>query len=427
MSAFAGPQLLTVLHQEPPVDQHQQWLEQRRKFIGGSDSASLFPEDSKYGCDVKLFFDKSGHKPDYPRTQREEDILKRGNVWESVVANYFQEQTGLKIRKIGPAVSKENQHMGVNMDRQIIGVKLEDLKALWPESESIQAMVGDCGPGYLECKTTNEYEFKRMMAEGIMADYIFQVNHGLKVKNYKWGVFAVLEPTWGQFATFPFVFMEALGQEQDRRTAEFWKHLEAGVVPEPKVKDNRCKNCIYRRSCPRSKALMAEADKEFMAEGYVADDSLAELVSDYKEAREIADQKQATVDTIKERLQQAMGARTKVEVPSCGVRISWSQTKPPMRWDGKALEGTAQVLAKWDIPEEAKCVADIGKDGYSPCEAVAAALVDVDGAAHYMCEIHATKTVKDGGAIVAKAGVSKMVMDCKRAGEPSRPFKVLTV
>jgi predicted phage-related endonuclease len=78
----------------PPIPTREDWLEQRRRYVGGSDSASLFPEDSKYGCSTRLFFDKSGQKPDYPRTQREEDILKRGNVWESIVANYFSETTG---------------------------------------------------------------------------------------------------------------------------------------------------------------------------------------------------------------------------------------------------------------------------------------------------------------------------------------------
>lgn len=354
------------------VDQ-QAWLENRRRFIGGSDSASLFPEDSKYGCDVRLFFDKSGKTPDYPRTQREENILHRGHVWESVVANYFQEETGLKIRRIGSRISKDSPKMGVNMDRQIIGVSLEQLKALWPNSEEIQAMQGECGPGYLECKSTNEFEFKRMMEDGITIDYIFQVNHGLKVTGYKWGVFAVLEPTWGQFATFPFVFMPALGEEQQRRTEAFWSDLEAGRMPEPKVNDKRCKTCIFRRSCPRSKALLAEADKEFTAEGYVADDSLAELVSDYRSAREIAEEKQETVDSIKALIQQQMGDRQKVEVPSCGVRLSWSPTKPPMRWDSKALEATVQQVQKVS-PE-----------------------------------------------------IAEKFANCRRAGEPSRPFKFLTV
>ena len=109
-----------------PQQLSDDWLEKRRQFIGGSDSASLFPEDSKYGCPTRLFFDKTGKAPDYPRTQREDQILRRGQIWENVVAFYFQETTGLKVRRMGTRVSKDFSFMGVNMDRQIIGVTTDN-------------------------------------------------------------------------------------------------------------------------------------------------------------------------------------------------------------------------------------------------------------------------------------------------------------
>ncbi|PWT80200.1 MAG: hypothetical protein C5B44_05675 [Acidobacteria bacterium] len=349
------------------------WLEDRKKFIGGSDAASLFPEDSRYGCDVKLWFSKTDHAPDYPRTQREEDILKRGQIWESVVALYFQESTGLSIRRTKARVSKELPFLGVNMDRQIVGVTAADLKALWPNSAEIQLMEDPVGPGYLECKTTNSFEFDRMLKDGIIADYVFQLNHGLVVTGYQWGVFAVLEPTWGQFATFPYVFKPNLAAEQIRRSEAFWQSVQTGTMPTPKVSDQRCKNCLWRRSCPRSQELLAMADKEFAAEGYVTDDSLAELVADYQAAHEIAEEKQATVDVIKERIKEALGDRQKVEVPSVGARLSFAQTKPPMRWDSKALEATVKELRK------------------------------------------------------ENETIAEKVAACRRAGEPSRPFKVITI
>jgi predicted phage-related endonuclease len=356
---------------QTPVDAHQEWLEERRRFIGGSDSASLFPEESVYGCDTRLFFDKSGIEPDYPRTQREENLLKRGHIWENVVALYFQEHTGFKIRRIGARTSKDHPALGVNMDRQIIGVTTEDLKAVFPSSPEIQAMEGACGPGYLECKTANEFAFKQMLERGVTTDYVFQVNHGLAVTGYRWGIFAVLEPTWGNFATFPFVFKENLAQEQIRRAEAFWDALRRGELPVPKISDKRCKSCLWRRSCPRSQELLAQADKEFFADGYVVDESLAELVADYQSARELVDEHQQTADAIKERLQEALGDRQKVEVPSVGVRISWATSKPPMRWDSKALEGTVKELSKTE-PE-----------------------------------------------------IAEQVAACRRAGEPSRPFKIM--
>lgn len=442
-SVETSPQLgistLPILNTEP--DKHEQWLEKRRQFIGGSDSASLFPEESKYGCDVRLFFDKQGKRPDYQRSQREEDILKRGHVWESVVANYFAEETGLKIRRQPARISKEFPMMGVNMDRQIIGVTTDMLKKLWPDYESIQQLEGECGPGYLECKTTNEWEFKRMLAEGVTVDYIFQVNHGLVVTNYRWGVFAVLEPTWGQFATFPVVFMPSLGEEQARRAEAFWKVLQAGEIPQPKVNDKRCKSCLYRRSCPRSAQLLAEAGDEWTKEGYEVVDTpeLVELVSDYRAAEAEADEKAATVEEIKRRIKIALGAtvegdgeeekftggKERIEIPSCGVRISWTIGKPPQRWDSKALEGTVKDLSRYQFPEHVACEFCAAKNDAEGNEAVLIVCDLTNGSLHYACEPCGMKAGKGGGSLVARKDVSAAVANCKRPGTPSRPFKFM--
>ena len=66
----------------------------------------------------------------------------------------------------------------------------------------------------------------------------------------------------------------------------------------------------WRRSCPRSKELLAQADKEWLAEGYEVVDSpqLAELVSDYRDAMAIADEKTETADVIKRQIKLALGA-----------------------------------------------------------------------------------------------------------------------
>lgn len=406
------------------------WLETRRRYVGGSDSASLFPQDSKYGCDTRLFFDKSNKAPDYPRTQREDQILRRGQIWENVVAFYFQESTGLKIRRMGPRVSKDHPMMAVNMDRQIIGVTTAELQQLWPDSAEIAALAEqepfNPGPGYLECKTANEWMFKAMMSEGVHNDYILQVNHGLTVTGYKWGVFAVLDPSNGDFATFPYVFKPNLSAEQIKRAETFWANLQFGLIPDPKVNDKRCKNCIYRRSCPRSAALLAEAGSEFSETDYQVDDSseLVELLADYRDASEVADQKAATVDVIKLRIKEAMGAREKVEVPSAGVRISYKTGKPPMRWDSKALEGTVKDLGRYDFPEHVACEFCPASDD-TKGNGAAVAIETTDGLLAYACEPCGFNRVKNGAILIARKGVAAVVQSCRRPGEPSRPLKIV--
>lgn len=407
-----------------PQQLSDDWLEQRRRFLGGSDSASLFPEDSKYGCPTRLFFDKSGKAPDYPRTPREERILRRGQIWENVVAFYFTEMYGLKIRRIGSRVSKDFPYMGVNMDRQIIGVTTEDLKRLWPESAEIQAMVGECGPGYLECKTANEWMFKDMIQNGVPHDYILQVNHGLVVTDYRWGVFAVLEPGSGDFAAFPYLFKENIAAEQVKRAEAFWQMLQAGTLPQPVVNDKRCKTCVYRRSCPKSAELLAQAGEEFSDKDYQIDDSpeLVELLADYRVADEIAEQKNATVEAIKTQIKEALGDRAKVEVPSAGARISFKEGKPPQRWDADALTGTVNDLKRYNIPD---VVCEFCKPDAQSVPVPAVLVVDMgDNALWYACEPCGFQAAKKGALLIARKDVSSVVQNCKRPGKPSRPLKI---
>jgi len=405
-----------------PQQLSDDWLEQRRRFIGGSDAASLFAEETRYGCATRLFFDKMGQAPDYPRTPREERILRRGQIWENVVAFYFQETTGLKIRRMGARISKDVPFMGVNMDRQIIGVTTEELKRLWPDVKDIQEMEGECGPGYLECKTANEWMFKDMVEKGVPNDYILQVNHGLTVTYYRWGVFAVLEPGSGDFATFPYLFKENLAAEQVKRSQEFWAMLEAGKMPQPVVNDKRCKSCIYRRSCPKSAELLAQAGAEFSEADYQVDDNpeLVELLADYRVASEVADQKNETVDLIKGRIKEVLGERTKIEVPSAGARINFAKTKPPMRWDSKALDGTVKDFRRYEIPDGLRCQST-QHIGEAPQAVV---IVEHEGNLLATCEPCGFLGLKNGYTLVARKGVADVVQNCKRAGEPSRPLKI---
>src|ERR1700722_3426949 len=103
MSAQVVPiESLTEVIDEPRAA----WLEDRRKGIGGSDVHHLFPEESKYGCTLQLWYDKTGTPEDYRRTPDELRIMNRGHILEDVVADIYMEETGRKvIRKKQPYVS----------------------------------------------------------------------------------------------------------------------------------------------------------------------------------------------------------------------------------------------------------------------------------------------------------------------------------
>lgn len=324
------------------MPQRETWLEERRKGVGGSDCASLFPEDSKYGCTLKLFYDKTGVSPDFQRSAREERILRRGHLFEDTVAAFFTEETGLKIRRQPSREMKGRPYMRVNMDRQIISVTREQLLTLWPQYEELTTLPEDCGPGYLEAKTANSFVFRKMMLPpdqggGLPNDYVLQLQHGLGVTGYKWGVFAVLEPGAGDFVAFPMIRKENLIAEIVRRAESFWAWKDAGTQPSPLAKpDSRCKNCIFRKTCPLNELIAAGIPHD---DGeYQADDSLAELGADLRDAEEMLEEKQTLVEAIKEKLKEELGDRQRVSIPAIGFRVRYAWSKPSERWDTKGLE-----------------------------------------------------------------------------------------
>src|SRR5262249_16286640 len=76
------------------------------------------------------------------------------------------------------------------------------------------------------------------------------------------------------------------------------------------------------------------------ATDYVEDDSFAEVMNDYKEIDQQIDALDFVRKQIAVKIQEGMTEKkyTKLDVPSVGMRVNWSETKPRVAWDTKALE-----------------------------------------------------------------------------------------
>jgi predicted phage-related endonuclease len=192
----------------PPSAEREQWLEERRGYIGGSDCAALFNEG--YGCTRRLVYDKRGTKPDFPRTLDQMETLQRGTELEELVVYKFQRETGLKVRCSGTVLSKTAPHAGVNIDRMITTPSPEVLVKLFGADMAARMI----GPGVLECKTANEFVFDKVSKKGAPLDYVLQMQHSLAVRNWEWGIFAVLGfgPTMWRLKLFPMFRDEKLIQ-----------------------------------------------------------------------------------------------------------------------------------------------------------------------------------------------------------------------
>ena len=95
----------------------EDWLEQRKLGIGGSDAAAILGL-SPFTSAMSVYMDKLGLSTDKP----ENEAIWLGNVLEAAVADRFAEDTGLQVQKRN-AIFKHPEHefMLANIDRWIVG------------------------------------------------------------------------------------------------------------------------------------------------------------------------------------------------------------------------------------------------------------------------------------------------------------------
>jgi predicted phage-related endonuclease len=385
MATDVSPKLEVLVRQDNPEDQpteREQWLAARKQFIGGSDSAAMFNEG--YGCCRRLVYDKRGTPIDYPRTPAEIETLQRGTDLEEMVAFKFQQESGLKIRRMGTRISKVEPRAGVNVDRQIVGITGERYRDLFPD-----ANVEFWTPtGVLECKTANEFVFKQILKDGVPPHYVMQMQHSLAVTGYKWGVFAVLGygPMLWRVIWFPMLRDDNLCDAILNRVPDVWTMVEGGelppALPQP---DKRCPKCEWRRTCLGAQLALNVPDED---KDVPTDDSLAELATDYMVARKTSDEAAELVDTIATQIKERIGDRPGVLVPAAGVGFSYKKAAPPMRWDGKGIEGVLGLVER-EMPATVEALDEAKKNPWF--------------------------NVFDKLVLAVKG--------CKRPGTPSRPFK----
>ena len=113
--AYRGCDLILSCH-EAETD-HAKWLETRNAGIGGSDAAVIMGLNS-YKSPYQLWMEKTGQAeaPDLSGNQR----IYWGVKNEPNVADWFMEDTGKKVKRLGTLQSREYPFMLANVDRTVI-------------------------------------------------------------------------------------------------------------------------------------------------------------------------------------------------------------------------------------------------------------------------------------------------------------------
>lgn len=298
-----------------PEEAKAQWVEGRRKFIGGSDAFKLLnqPQYAK-GCARALGYEKLGVEPDFDDTPdaEMEALFRRGNLLEPIVAAMYREETGRDV--VSPPkdengfakarMSKEFPFAGVHVDRTIRA-----------GSGGVEETAD------LEIKTRAEGPFYRMLRSGPFPGDVLQTQWSNWVTGHSWSAFVAL----GVFGSIPIrhydfardeKIMEIFKREGESFANAVWGKGEVPAHPIP-ADDMRCKVCSWRMTCrgeaqdAGAVAFLKESKKSKMDLVQIENADLAQALLDRQLLK--AEIKSLTNDPEKESEENPVGALQLVE------------------------------------------------------------------------------------------------------------------
>lgn len=289
---------------------HQEWLEDRRKGIGGSDVATILGLN-KYKSPYQLWLEKTGQ---VEVTSAQSEAAYWGNTLEEVVAEEFSKRTGKKVRKRNQVFEHHKYpFLRANIDRDVVGEN-----------------------AVLECKTANQYLANEWDEDEIPIQYICQVQHYMNVLNLDYVYFAVL--IGGQ--KFIWKKMERDQELIDMitdRLVEFWtENVEKGI--EPAIDGLKATSDFLTQRYLDTEDNQTELNTSF-------DEKIANLAR-LREDRKIIDE---SITLIENELKQALGrSQAAIGITPKNI-VSWKKTQSKRLDKKKLIEKYPDVADDEDI------------------------------------------------------------------------------
>lgn len=215
---------------------HEEWLELRKRSIGGSDSAVVV-NMNQYSSLIELYADKKGMTS--PKETNE--AMRLGTDLEDYVAKRYMEETGNKVRVDNFMwTDDEYEFMTANVDRVIVGENAG-----------------------LECKTMSSFGKYDLENGEIPAHYFCQCQHYMMVRGFDYMDLAILVLQKGLYINrihrdedFIFALREA---EKD-----FWyQYIVEDRIPAPDGSDGAMDMVkqLYAEPLSAGDMYIAEADE----------------------------------------------------------------------------------------------------------------------------------------------------------------------
>ena len=283
----------------------EDWLQFRKQGIGSSDAAAacgIHP----YLSMLELWMIKTGRMiSDIDESLEGYSPLYWGNTLEPMVAKYYQEHTGNKVRRVNAILQHpdpDKAFMLANLDYAITG------------SDEVQI---------LECKTAGEHGAK-LWKHGVPLYVTCQVQHQLAVTGKQAAHICVL--LCGHEAKIYKVERDerliASIMEHERL---FWQYVETDTPPTPDHSESaaRALKQLYPNPKPSSKVDLTDDDGA---------NKLFEQLLSYRDYMQELEQRH---DQVKHQLQTLI-ADNEIAVFEKGA-ISWKRSKDSVGLDSKAL------------------------------------------------------------------------------------------
>lgn len=203
------------------------WLEWRRKGLGGSDIAGVLNMNPKYTSPLKVYISKVEPPPDDDETS---EAAEWGNILEPVVRNQF--------KKRHPELRVRQSHFMWRHPKYDFMVANVD-GFLYDETK---------GSGVLEIKTSSEYRLKEWEGGHVPEEYLLQGQHYLGTLGMKWGIFAVLIGG-NKYREFYFERDDELIDLIISMEKNFWENHVLAQVP-PEMDGSEASDTLIKRMYP---------------------------------------------------------------------------------------------------------------------------------------------------------------------------------
>ena len=286
-----------------------EWLEERRKSIGGSEIGAILGLN-QYAGPFSVWANKTGKIPD----AEPNEAMRQGADLEDYVARRFSERTGLRVERVNYLLrNTEYPHIHANIDRRIVGERAG-----------------------LECKTASALNTSRFADGEFPASYYAQCVSYMAVTELPRWYLAVLilgrdfkiyqlaterdaeVPAWCESSVY--VAPEEFAGIRDA-AADFWRYVETGTEPPADGIEatGEALAALYPESNGESVDLFGCED----------------LFQRYMDARSRLQEIERVVDEYGNQIRQRLG---EYEAGSCGRYAATWKTQSRRSLDAKALQ-----------------------------------------------------------------------------------------